>query len=73
MKTYCLIIGFFFISLGNAQEFKTHENGLIYSPEAMERLKGIVGEKNEEFRVCDYNKHYYSIEQTKAIYTLTVF
>lgn len=72
MKTYCLIISFFFISLGSGQEFKTHENGLIYSPEAMERLKGIVGEKNEEFRVCDYNKQYYSIEQTRGkIYQLS--
>lgn len=72
MKAYFLIFGCFYITFCNAQEFETYENGLIYSPEAMERLKGIVGDKNEEFRVCDYNKQYFSIEQTKGrIYQLS--
>ncbi len=67
---------FLFIALGIgtntfSQEFKIYENGFIYSPYAMEKLKGMVGEKNEEFRVCELNKVYLSTEQTKGkVFTL---
>jgi len=66
MKNFSLIICFYICLNLNAQEFPTYKNGLIYSPTAMEKLKGIVGDKNEEFRVCDFYKEYKSIEQTKG-------
>lgn len=66
MKKFGLIICFGICLNLSAQEFPTYENGLIYSPRAMEKLKGMVGDKNEEFRVCDYEKKFYSTEQTKG-------
>lgn len=62
MSTVLLLSSFFTFS----QEFKTYENGLIYSPYAMKQLKAMVGEKNEEFRVCDLTKEYKSLEQTQG-------
>ncbi|MGW9684294.1 hypothetical protein [Flagellimonas sp. 2504JD1-5] len=66
--TVLVLLSFFAFS----QEFQTYENGLIYSPYAMERLKTVVGEKNEEFKVCDLTKVYRSLEQTKGrVFVLT--
>ena len=66
--TVLVLLSFFTFS----QEFQTYENGLIYSPHAMDRLKSMVGEKNKEFRVCDLTKVYRSLEQTKGrVFILT--
>ncbi|MCL6267471.1 hypothetical protein [Flagellimonas myxillae] len=76
MKVRCLFLFCFVGIFCFAQEFETYENGLIYSPFAMERLKGLVGEKNNEFRVCELNKTYHSLPQTKGrvftIYSLNI-
>ncbi|GAB5398653.1 MAG: hypothetical protein Aureis2KO_02380 [Aureisphaera sp.] len=45
-------------------EFTTHENGLIYSPEAMSKLSEIVAMENQQFRVCDLSKDFKSNYQT---------
>ncbi|WP_136466616.1 hypothetical protein [Flagellimonas onchidii] len=66
MKTAYFSLFCIWGTLSFSQEFKIYENGLIYSPYAMERLKGMVGKKNEEFRTCKLTKKYTSVEQTRG-------
>jgi len=51
--------------LGYSQvgEFKTYENGLIYSEATMHRLGTIVDSLNLKFRSCDLSHPYYSLYQ----------
>lgn len=72
MKTYFSFLLFQVVSLVSfSQEFKTFDNGMIYSSIAINKLKELVGEKNEEFRTCDFKKSYVSFEQTKGqIFTI---
>ncbi|MDC8002657.1 hypothetical protein POV27_01215 [Aureisphaera galaxeae] len=69
-----LFILFFCLSFAftHAQtEFEAHENGLIYSPEAMSKLSEIVAMENQQFRVCDLSKDFKSNLQTTG-YVLKV-
>ncbi|MEO0901600.1 MAG: hypothetical protein AAFY00_06100, partial [Bacteroidota bacterium] len=66
MKTAFFLLFSIWGAVAFSQEFKTYENGLIYSPYAMEKLKGMVGEKNEEFRTCQLIQEYVSVEQTRG-------
>ncbi|PXY39094.1 hypothetical protein DMB65_19645 [Flavobacterium cheongpyeongense] len=52
----------------NAQdnEFKVYDNGLIYSENAVVKLKHIVDSLNLKFKVCEFNKTFLSCAQTKA-------
>jgi len=63
------ILSLLFSACAFAQsEFKEYENGLIYSPYAMEQLGKIVDNKNEAFRKCDLTKPFYSFPQTTGTY-----
>lgn len=69
MKNLLATILFACISLSCfAQEFKVHENGLIYSPETMTQLHHIVDSLNLKFIACDLDKVYQSKKQAKGIY-----
>jgi len=45
-------------------EFKTYENGLIYSEKTMDKLEHIVDSLNLKYKVCDFNKVFNSKTQT---------
>ena len=45
-------------------EFKTYNNGLIYSEKTMNKLEHIVDSLNLKYKVCDFNKVFYSKTQT---------
>jgi|GEM_PF-353863 len=49
-------------------EFKVHENGLIYSPAAVGKLKHIVDSLNLKFKVCDFSKRFQSMPQAHGYY-----
>jgi len=68
MKTFYTLFVCLYTFLCYGQEFKVFDNGLIYSPNAMNKLSSIVGGKNDEFRKCDLNKSFKSIYQTKGMY-----
>jgi len=51
-------------SKGQSSEFKLYPNGLIYSEETMGKLSNIVDSLNLRYKVCDFNKAFYSINQT---------
>ncbi len=72
MKNFLLISIFFFFLSVNAQqgEFKNHPNGLIYSENAISKLKRIVDSLNLKHKICDINKKFYAKNQTKANYVL---
>lgn len=44
-------------------EFKTYNNGLIYSDKTMGKLKVIVDSLNLKYKSCDLNRTFYSIPQ----------
>ncbi len=70
MKNFLLISVLFFCLLSIAQqgEFKSYENGLIYSENAISKLKKIVDSLNLKHKICDINKKYYATKQTNAHY-----
>ena len=45
-------------------EFKVYSNGLIYSEQTMTKLSHIVDSLNLKFKTCDFDKSYYSIQQS---------
>ena len=45
-------------------EFKTYQNGLIYSEKTMDKLEHIVDSLNLKYKVCDFNKVFSSKTQT---------
>ncbi len=49
-------------------EFRTYENGLVYDPVTMDKLRYIVDSMNLKFRVCDLKPHYQSMPQALAHY-----
>ncbi|HCS19593.1 MAG TPA: hypothetical protein DIW47_03335 [Bacteroidetes bacterium] len=49
---------------GQNSEFTTYSNGLIYSEQTMNKLAYIVDSLNLEFKVCDFNRVFYSKSQT---------
>jgi hypothetical protein len=51
---------------GQDSEFKVHDNGLIYSSQAVSKLKHIVDSLNLKFKQCDASKKFVSVEQCKA-------
>nr|WP_299386940.1 hypothetical protein [Allomuricauda sp.] len=67
MKKLLLPILFLQCLFTTAQEFETHENGLIYSSKAMTQLRNLVDMENQQFRVCELNKTFLSFEQTKGM------
>lgn len=70
MKSKILMAILLFSAICKAQngEFKTYDNGLIYSEKAVDKLKHIVDSLNLKFKVCDINKVYYSVNQTNGHY-----
>lgn len=70
MKTKLIIVLMLVVGQLKAQdsEFELHDNGLIYSENAMGKLKHIVDSLNLKFKVCDINKKYYSSRQALANY-----
>lgn len=73
MKKSVLIIITTILSLNLvlSQEFKIHNNGLIYSDTTMEKLKTIVEDLNLKFKNCEINKTYYSLSHSIA-YVITI-
>lgn len=66
-----LMIAVLLVALSsNAQdsEFGVYKNGLIYSEASMSRLKHIVDSLNLKFKVCEINKKFKSVKQTKVHY-----
>lgn len=61
-----LLFGLFFTITvsGQSSEFEIYPNGLIYSEQAMAKLSHIVDSLNLQFKVCDFNKVFYSKNQT---------
>lgn len=70
MKTKIIVTFFLGNLLSFAQngEFKVYDNGLIYSENSVAKLKHIVDSLNLKFKVCDINKKYKSVSQTKAFH-----
>jgi len=65
MKNYLMI--FFCLPIflkGQSNEFKVHDNGLIYSKQTMDQLGHIVDSLHLKFKVCKTNPSFYSIPQT---------
>lgn len=67
MKAKLLLL-LLFCNYGFSQrgEFKVYPNGLIYSDHSIDKLKHIVDSLNLKFKVCDYNKTFKSVYQTRA-------
>lgn len=66
MNRIILIMLTIFLStqLYGQTEFKTYNNGLIYSEKTMNKLEHIVDSLNLKYKVCDFNKVFYSKTQT---------
>jgi len=47
-------------------EFEVYDNGLIYSEKSVGKLKHIVDSLNLKFKVCEFNKTFFSCAQSKA-------
>lgn len=61
MKSYLLIIAvILFTTAFSQKEFKTFDNGLMYSPETMGQLTNIVDSLNLKYKVCDKTRNFYS-------------
>ncbi|MCX8020344.1 MAG: hypothetical protein N2747_07625 [Chitinophagaceae bacterium] len=61
-----LIVGWFcFIcAYGQKEEFKIYPNNLIYSEQAMAKLRRVVDSLNLKFKTCNFNTVFYSKSQT---------
>lgn len=66
MKYYTLILLLFTSLTSSTQEFKTYENGLIYSSSTMQRLAVIVDSLNLKFKSCEPGTVYYSKNQARG-------
>lgn len=67
MEKKLLIVLSLFVSFGvfaQSSEFPVYENGLIYTPTTMNKLKHIVDSLNLKYKSCDLNKTFYAINQT---------
>ncbi|MDR7210075.1 hypothetical protein [Flavobacterium piscis] len=64
------LFGFMFLICMNLNaqdnEFKVYDNGLIYSENAVVKLKYIVDSLNLKFKVCEFNKTFLSCAQAKS-------
>jgi hypothetical protein len=69
MKTK-LIVVLLLAFASRAQEFTVYENGLIYTPGAVSKLKHIVDSLNLKFKACDVSKTFQSLDQCRAHYVL---
>ena len=49
-----------FVAKSQTNEFKVHENGLIYSEHTMGKLAHIVDSLNLKYKTCELNKVFYS-------------
>jgi hypothetical protein len=65
-KLTTLIVGLFLTISAYCQdgEFKTYPNGLIYSEQTMTKLSHIVDSLNLKFKTCDFDKAFYSKQQS---------
>ncbi len=57
---------FIFVGALGAQEFTTHPNNLIYSEQAMDKLRLVVDSLNLKYFSCDLKKIHHSKYQTLA-------
>lgn len=64
IKLLYLFLFIEFYSFGQYSEFKIYDNGLIYSENAVTKLKHIVDSLNLKFKVCDLSKNYFALSQT---------
>ena len=66
MKRIILALAGFLLysNLFSQNEFKTYDNGLIYSKETMLKLSSIVDSLNLKYITCDIDKEFYSRSQT---------
>lgn len=70
MKAKLILLLLFCTYFGFSQnrEFEVYPNGLIYSENSIHKLKKIVDSLNLKFKVCEFNKTFKSVNQTKANY-----
>ncbi|REC50148.1 hypothetical protein DRF67_01030 [Chryseobacterium pennipullorum] len=67
MKKMALLTGILISCTISAQmEYKTYQNGLIYSEKTMHQLEKIVDSLNLKYKACDLSKIFYSQLQTKG-------
>ena len=59
MRVLLISVTVLFQTIGLAQEFELHQNGLIYSDTTIHQLKGIVDSLNLKHAVCEENPVYY--------------
>ncbi|MES1181847.1 MAG: hypothetical protein ABUL44_03540, partial [Flavobacterium sp.] len=67
MEKWIFRISMFFFSIpafSQENEFKIYPNGLMYDEQTMSKLGHIADSLNLRFKVCDFNKKFYSIRQT---------
>jgi len=67
MKKWTVLVVFVLIAVsGSAQEgeFKTYDNGLIYSEKTMSKLRSIADSLNLKFKQCNFDQEFYSRYQT---------
>jgi hypothetical protein len=69
MKTKLILVLLFWnFSFSQNGEFEVYSNGLIYSEQSVSKLKHIVDSLNLKFKICEFNKVFKSVSQTKANY-----
>lgn len=71
MKKYVIILlSLLFIQNTEAQtkEFETNKNGLIYSENAINKLRKVADSLNLKYSVCELDKKYISLGQTLGAY-----
>ncbi len=66
MKKLAFILISLFLSNGlvQSQEFKIHDNGLMYSDTTIGQLKTIVKDLNLKFAQCDFDRTLFSVKQS---------
>ena len=61
-----LFVLFYNFGFSQSGEFTVYPNGLIYSEQSVNKLKQIVDSLNLKFKVCQFNKVFKAVAQTKT-------
>jgi hypothetical protein len=71
-QMHALLIGMVLFTTGIAQvkDLPVYENGLVYDPPTMARLKYAVDSLNLKYKQCSFNTTYYSVKQAIGHYII---